>query len=98
MVAAVKWGGRDDPPDQAGRSNLMARLLTKGTRSRSAFQIAEALEAVGGGLDAFCGHDSLGMQTQTVDDDQRLQEPFESGCPPLPERLAAASCLRKDEP
>ena len=38
MMATVRWGGRDDEPDQAGLSNLMTQLLVKGTRSRTAKQ------------------------------------------------------------
>ena len=72
MVAAVRWGARDDPADQAGLSHLMARLLTKGTASRTAFEIAQTLESVGGDIEAFCGQDFLGLETQTVETDWRI--------------------------
>ena len=72
MLAAVRWGARDDAREQVGCSNLMAGLLVKGTRSRSALEIAETMEAVGGNIDPFCTMDSLGIETQTVQDDWQV--------------------------
>ncbi|MFN2493583.1 MAG: M16 family metallopeptidase [Pyrinomonadaceae bacterium] len=46
----IKNGGEVDPPAQAGLSNMLADLITKGTEIRSATQIAEAIEALGGSL------------------------------------------------
>ena len=40
------------PPEQQGVADLMADLLTKGTTTRSAAQLAETIEAVGGSLDS----------------------------------------------
>ena len=48
----VKTGGEADPPDRAGLADLTAGLLTQGTKTRSATQIAEQVEALGGSLDA----------------------------------------------
>lgn len=61
LVAAqllIKNGGEVDPPELAGLSNMTANLLTKGTEKRSATQIAEAIEALGGSLDASARWDS----------------------------------------
>ncbi len=69
IVASVGWGSRDDAADRAGKTNLMARLFVKGARSRTALEIAEALESVGGGIEAFCSYDSMGIETQTVTED-----------------------------
>jgi zinc protease len=69
IVAAVNWGGRDDQPDQAGLTNLMAGLLIKGTETRTAFEIAETLESVGASIDSFCTHDAFGMETQSASED-----------------------------
>jgi zinc protease len=55
LVAAqllIKNGAEVDPPELAGLSNMTADLLTKGTEKRSATEIAEAIEALGGSLDA----------------------------------------------
>jgi zinc protease len=48
----VKTGGEADPADRAGLANLTATLLTEGTTTRSAPQIAEAVEALGGSLES----------------------------------------------
>jgi zinc protease len=72
MLATVAWGSRDDAADKAGRANLMARLLVKGTKTRTAFDLAKAMESVGGAIDPFCGYDSLGIETQSVETDWRL--------------------------
>lgn len=69
IVAGTRWGGRDDRPDEAGLTHLMARLLIKGTKHRTALEIAETMEAVGGSIEPFCGHDLLGIETQTVVED-----------------------------
>ncbi|NQU44198.1 insulinase family protein [bacterium] len=80
IVATVEWGGRDDPPELAGRTNLMSRLLTQGTETRSAFQIAEAMESIGGSIDAECGHDWISVETQTVEADWRQAVDLLSDC------------------
>ena len=48
----VKTGGEADPSDRAGLANLTAALLTEGTNTRTAPQIAEAIEALGGSLES----------------------------------------------
>jgi len=55
---AIKNGGEVDPPELAGLSNLTADLLTKGTQKRSATEIAEAIEALGGSLDSSARWDA----------------------------------------
>ncbi|SHE58197.1 Predicted Zn-dependent peptidase [Desulfofundulus australicus DSM 11792] len=49
----VKAGSRDESPDIAGVSHFIEHLMFKGTESRTARDIAEALDAVGGQLNAF---------------------------------------------
>ncbi len=61
LVAAqllVKNGGEVDPPGLFGLANMTADLLTKGTEKRTAPQIAEAIEALGGSLDSSARWDS----------------------------------------
>lgn len=48
----IKTGGEADPADRAGLANLTAELLTEGTNTRTAPQIAEAIEALGGSIDS----------------------------------------------
>ena len=48
----VASGSRDERPDEHGISHLLEHMAFKGTRRRSARQIAEEIEAVGGDLNA----------------------------------------------
>ena len=49
----VLAGSRDEPPAISGSSHFLEHLLFKGTHTRSAKDIAEAFDAVGGDLNAF---------------------------------------------
>ena len=55
-VAAGFWvgsGSRDESPRLAGASHFLEHLLFKGTPTRTAAEIAEAVDAVGGDMNAF---------------------------------------------
>ncbi|MGA2393100.1 MAG: pitrilysin family protein [Candidatus Lustribacter sp.] len=45
-------GSAEEPPERRGISHLLEHMLFKGTRRRSARQIAEEMDAVGGNLNA----------------------------------------------
>jgi predicted Zn-dependent peptidase len=49
----VAVGSRDETDDIAGSSHFLEHLLFKGTTSRSALEIATAMDAVGGEMNAF---------------------------------------------
>lgn len=49
----VLTGTRDEVPEVAGISHLLEHLVFKGTKTRSAYQIAKSLEALGGDLNAY---------------------------------------------
>ena len=51
----VENGSRFEPPRQGGISHFLEHLLFKGTERRTAAQIAEEIDAVGGVLNAFTG-------------------------------------------
>lgn len=55
LVAArlfVKTGAEADPADRAGLASLTATVLTQGTKTRSAEQVARGVEALGATLDS----------------------------------------------
>src|SRR4030095_14093218 len=54
----IKNGAEADPAELAGLSNMVADLITKGTEKRSATDIAEAVEALGGSLDSSARWDA----------------------------------------
>ena len=49
----VGVGSRDETPELAGSSHFLEHLLFKGTAHRSALEIATAMDAVGGEMNAF---------------------------------------------
>ena len=57
-VLMVKSGGEIDPDKLAGIADMTGDLLTKGTKTRTAPEIAEAIEALGGELNAGASWDS----------------------------------------
>ena len=60
LVAArllIKTGAEADPNDRAGLADLTASLLTKGTKTKSAEQIALGVEALGATIDSGAGWD-----------------------------------------
>src|SRR2546428_1921047 len=59
----IKSGGEVDPADLSGAADMTAALLTRGTTTRSATQIAEAIEALGGSLNSGAGWDSSTITT-----------------------------------
>lgn len=54
----VKNGGEVDPPALSGVADMTASLLTKGTKTRTAPQIAQEIEALGGVLNSGAGWDA----------------------------------------
>lgn len=54
----VRNGGEVDPPQLSGLAGMTASLLTKGTKTRTAPQIAEEIEALGGIINSRAGWDA----------------------------------------
>ena len=54
----VGVGGRYEPRELNGVSHFIEHLLFKGTKKRSAKEISQAVEGIGGYLNAFTGEDS----------------------------------------
>ena len=56
--AEVRAGSVNDPADAAGLADFTAQLVTRGTRTRSAAQIADSAEELGGSIRSNSGWDS----------------------------------------
>jgi zinc protease len=56
----VQGGARDEPLDRAGLTSLMVRTAVKGTGRRTAAQIAEEAELMGGSIGGATGSESFG--------------------------------------
>ncbi|GAA4779790.1 pitrilysin family protein [Stakelama sediminis] len=68
-VLETRGGGALDPSGKAGLESLTADLMTKGTKTRSATQIAQAVESLGGSISSGASWDGQGV-TITVKGDQ----------------------------
>lgn len=71
-VALGVWvdaGSRDERPAVAGASHFLEHLLFKGTKRRSARDIAEAFDAVGGDLNAFSAKEFTCYHCRVLDRD-----------------------------
>jgi len=62
-------GSVNDPKGKPGIAAMTAALINQGTEKRSAQQIAEAIDFVGGGLSATAGEDSTDIDTTVVKKD-----------------------------
>ena len=60
----VAVGGRDEAPGLAGASHFLEHLFFKGTETRSARAIAEAVDAVGGDLNTFTSREHTAFHTR----------------------------------
>jgi predicted Zn-dependent peptidase len=60
----VSVGGRDEHPRLAGASHFLEHLFFKGTEARSARSIAEAVDAVGGDMNAFTAREHTTFVTR----------------------------------
>jgi predicted Zn-dependent peptidase len=65
----VNCGSRDERGPVAGASHFLEHLLFKGTRRRSAQDIAETMDAVGGDLNAFTSKEYTCFYARSLDRD-----------------------------
>src|SRR5579863_6247647 len=68
----VGAGSRDEEPDEHGISHLLEHMAFKGTSRRTARQIAEEIEAVGGDLNAATGVESTAYYARMLKADVPL--------------------------
>jgi predicted Zn-dependent peptidase len=68
----VGVGSRDETPALAGTSHFLEHLLFKGTKTRSALEIASAMDAVGGEFNAFTEKEHTCFYATVLDRDLPL--------------------------
>ena len=68
----LKAGSVFDPADKGGLANLTGTLLTRGTAKRSGAQLDDAIEFVGGSLEAGAGRDGLNVSLSVLKRDLGL--------------------------
>jgi len=64
----VETGSRHEAEDRGGVSHLIEHLVFKGTATRSAADIARAMDSVGGQMDAFTAKEHTCFYVQVLDD------------------------------
>ena len=84
-VLAVRGGLVADPKDRPGLAEILANALSQGTKTRTARQIAEQLQAAGGDLNARATQDSIIVSTSV------LADKFNQALPVLADVAANAS-------
>ncbi len=72
LGAWVGVGSRDETPEHAGSTHFLEHLLFKGTTKRSALDIAEAFDRVGGQTNAMTGKEFTCYYARTIDTDLPL--------------------------
>lgn len=74
-ISAGIWicaGSRDEKKEFMGMSHLLEHLVFKGTKKRSAYQLAQIMESRGGDLNAFTTRESICFYATTLKKDLRL--------------------------
>ncbi|MCB9480802.1 MAG: insulinase family protein [Desulfobacteraceae bacterium] len=64
----IDAGSRDEEPFEHGRAHFMEHMLFKGTHKRSAFELAKAIDAIGGNSNAFTSVESTCLFAQVMDE------------------------------
>src|SRR5205807_8438506 len=67
--AVFKGGVLAESPGNNGITQLMGKMLLKGTRTRSAEDIAREIESVGGSIDSYGGNNSFGVNAEVMTSD-----------------------------
>lgn len=68
----VNVGSRDEGPTVAGAAHFLEHLLFKATPTRNSVQIAQAVDAVGGELNAFTSREHTCYYAHVLDEDLEL--------------------------
>lgn len=72
ITAVFRGGLLAETPQTNGITKLMAKSLLKGTKTRNAEQIADAIEAVGGAISSDAGNNSFSVALDVTKPDLRL--------------------------
>jgi predicted Zn-dependent peptidase len=71
----IGTGSREESPQDTGISHFIEHMVFKGTKNRSAEQIARSVDSIGGGLDAFTSKELVSYNVKVLD--EHLPEAFD---------------------
>jgi predicted Zn-dependent peptidase len=77
-VSAGIWigtGSREESDEESGIAHFIEHMVFKGTKNRSAEQIARSVDSIGGGLDAFTSKELVSYNVKVLD--EHLPEAFD---------------------
>ncbi len=63
----TRTGARDEKPREAGLSHFLEHMLFKGTARRTAKDISQEIEKIGGSLDAFTTKETMAVYAQVLE-------------------------------
>jgi predicted Zn-dependent peptidase len=64
----LKTGSRHEQPETNGISHFIEHMVFKGTKSRSALDIARQMDSIGGNMDAFTGKETICFNAKVLDE------------------------------
>jgi predicted Zn-dependent peptidase len=64
----IKSGSRDEDPQWNGISHFIEHMVFKGTKHRSAEDIARQVDSIGGGMDAFTAKECICFNVKVLDE------------------------------
>jgi predicted Zn-dependent peptidase len=64
----MKTGSRDEVPELNGISHFLEHMVFKGTKSRTASDIARQVDSIGGNMDAFTGKETICFNIKVLDE------------------------------
>ena len=64
----VKTGSRHEEPAVNGISHFVEHMVFKGTKSRTALDIARQMDSIGGNMDAFTGKETICFNAKVLDE------------------------------
>src|SRR5271167_3260926 len=71
----IGTGSREETEEQSGLTHFIEHMVFKGTKNRSAEQIARSVDSIGGGLDAFTSKELVSYNVKVLD--EHLPEAFD---------------------
>jgi predicted Zn-dependent peptidase len=64
----MKTGSRDEVPELNGISHFLEHMVFKGTKTRTARDIARQVDSIGGNMDAFTGKETICFNIKVLDE------------------------------
>jgi predicted Zn-dependent peptidase len=91
----IGTGSREELPEQSGLTHFIEHMVFKGTKNRSAEQIARSVDSIGGGLDAFTSKELVSYNVKVLD--EHLPEAFDVVSDLVRNPLFASADIEKEK-